>query len=71
MTLLLVKDYSTVGTWGNSEVIEFIKGLGLDTDKTKHEDFVNRILNIFSQIGYSNFWVYSFGDLSKRQLKAT
>jgi hypothetical protein len=37
----------------------------------RHEEIVNRILDIFSQIGYSNFWVYSFKDLERKQLKAT
>ena len=71
LTALLIKDYSTLQSWGDNEVTKFLKSIKIDSDQKKYEEIVNRIFDIFSQIGYSNLWVYSFKDLTKKQLKST
>lgn len=71
LTLLLIKDYTGLEGWTDNEVTKYLKEIKIDSNKEKHEEIVNRILDIFCEIGYSNLWVYSFKDLEKRQLKAT
>ena len=63
LTILLVRDVSTLATWPDNEITRYLKEAKIDSDAAKHEEMVNHILDIFSEIGYSNFWVYSFQEL--------
>lgn len=54
---------------GDSALAKHLQAIGQDKDKQLA--LINRILEIFSHFGYSNFWVCSFDDLAKQRLPLT